>query len=226
MNEQQTTRNWGIAFLAVWAIGFLPPAIPGAAIGWPASLGLPAGEQLALVLPNIEALRWGYGWYLFYSIAFFPLVVGALRLFPLGVTPTLSYLAVGFAAISTLCRSIGILRWLVPVPVLAGEGTDSATVLVFQAINSYGGAIGEILGVGLFAGAALTALGLGWLRGPGKRWLGTLTLVVGMIHLLSVAEAFGLDLGPYTTVVALSLLLWLLVVGLKMALKKNDENVK
>jgi len=214
MLEIDQQRLWGGALLVNLVVGFLPPLILGAAIGWPGSLGLPAWEQLALVLPHLDALRWGYGFYLVYSLAFFPLVAAVASFVP-GGSPRWFTLVAGFAALSTLCRTVGILRWLVPVPVLA-RLEDPDALVSFEALNSYGGGIGEILGVGLFAGLALVVLGARWLGS--RRWLGVFTVVVGTIHLVSVVEAFGVDLGPFVTVVAVSLLAWFLVVGILLAM--------
>lgn len=218
MPNSHRERLWGGALLVNLVVGFLPPLILGAAIGWPASLGLPASEQLALVLPHLEAMRWGYGFYLLYSLAFFPLLVAVASLGP-GASTRWLVLVAGFAALSTLCRAVGILRWLVPVPVLA-RLEDPTGLVAFEALNSYGGGIGEILGVGLFAGLALVVLGARWLGT--RRWLGVFTIGVGAVHLVSVAEAFGADLGPFVTVVALSLLAWFLVVGVVL-LRKGDQ---
>ncbi len=83
---------------------------------------------------------------------------------PLGLT------VAAFATLSALARSIGILRWLTVMPVLAAAhaAADPAArgqiEFVFDALTTYGGGIGEVLGVSLFMALALGLLAIGALR--------------------------------------------------------------
>jgi hypothetical protein len=84
---------------------------------------------------------------------------------------TMRRLIVGFALASVVARCIGIVRWLAPMPVLAdahGQAQDDsqryAVEQVYEAVNAWGGTIGEALGVGLFAALALALLAVGLIR--------------------------------------------------------------
>ena len=151
--------RFGIAlFLIVEALlAFAPLAILVPAIGWPASLRNPAAEQLAAISAAPAALILGYGVYLVYSLAILPVaIIVAWRV--TGLTGKLSALIIALGALSALSRAIGVLRWLTVMPLLAASYASAdpvtrATIeLTFSAINSYGGGIGEVLGVALFGG--------------------------------------------------------------------------
>ena len=106
----------------------------GAAIGWPASLDEPASVNLPLITEQRGAVILGYGSYLLYSILILPLALLLYRVLGDrdGSSPsTLLAIAAGFGVASALARSLGILRWLVLMPVLAElylePGTGAAT---------------------------------------------------------------------------------------------------
>jgi len=80
-------------------------------------------------------------------------------------------LVIGFAVASAIARSLGIVRWLGPMPELAesynaasDDAQRYAIARVYDALNSYGGTIGEELGVGLFAAISIGLLTIGLLR--------------------------------------------------------------
>ena len=142
----------GVVSLLFGALLFVPVIVLGAAIGWPASLDEPATVIMPLILDQQVAVQFGYLVYLAYSVLFFPAIALIGRV--LGDSPT-TRLAAIFAAISTLARSIGILRWLSVLPALAvayAAEPSAAIAIAFDAINSYGGGIGELFGVALFGG--------------------------------------------------------------------------
>lgn len=178
------TRSLGALLIFEALLSFAPVAILGAAIGWPASLGKPAAQQLNAIAANADAVAFGYGVYLLYSVLIAPVMVMlAGRVFGGFHRPVAVCVAV-FAALSALARSIGILRWLTVMPELAvaHEKSDAAgrvTVeLVFNAVHSYGGGIGEILGVGLFMALAVGSLSVAaWRDASMPKWLTALGLV-------------------------------------------------
>ena len=106
-------------------IFFVPLAILATSIGWPASLGDPAAVALPRLAENEGVVRLGYLTYLAFSVLFLPVAVWATRALSGGDDSPLTRVAVGFAVASTLARSIGILRWLTVMPVLAGAYRDA-----------------------------------------------------------------------------------------------------
>jgi hypothetical protein len=105
-------RGLGVLLIADALLSFAPVVVLGAAIGWPASLGKPAAEQLAAVHAQADAVALGYGLYLLYSLLIAPLMIGlAARAFG-GLNRPLPATVAAFAALSALARAIGILRWL------------------------------------------------------------------------------------------------------------------
>jgi len=71
-------RSSGLAALLVAEalLSFVPVAILGAAIGWPASLRQPAAQQLEAIAAHPEAMALGYAVYLLYSILVAPVMIG------------------------------------------------------------------------------------------------------------------------------------------------------
>ncbi len=172
------SRSLGALLIADALLAFAPVLIMAPAIGWPASLRLPAAEQMARIAAAPQAVALGYGLYLLYSVLVAPVMIGlAARAFgdlrrPLAAT------VAAFAALSALARCIGILRWLTVMPALAAAhaaaapGERPAIELLFQALNDYGGGIGELLGVSIFMALALGTLCIGgWRQGTLPRWL-------------------------------------------------------
>jgi hypothetical protein len=200
---------------------FVPVGVLGAAINWPASLGDPADVALPRLLEHEGAVRLGYLVYLAYSLLFAVTVVVLLRLVEDTLPPALRRLAVAFAVASALARCIGIVRWLGPMPVLADAYTSTtdagerrAIAAVYEGLNSFGGTIGEALGVGLFAAGALGLLAVGLLRTPDvPRTIAVGAALAAFAVLLNVTELAGIDLGAVITVTVTVVQLWFVAVG-------------
>lgn len=212
----------GLAALLVLdaVLAFAPLVVLGAAIGWPASLGKPAAGQLAAIHANAGAVTAGYGLYLLYSVLVAPALIGlAARVFG-GLQRPLAATVAAFAALSVLSRAIGILRWLTVMPMLAGAHASADPAqrvqieLVFNAITTYGGGIGEVLGVSLFMAIALGLLSLGaWRNGALPRPLaGAGGVIAGALAALSLPVFGGPVLMPVAVAVS-GLSLWMIVVG-------------
>lgn len=207
-------RSVGLAvFLIVEALlAIAPMAVLGPAIGWPASLGAPAAQQLAAIGRAPEAVTLGYSIYLLYSLLIAPLMIWmASRVFgdlrhPVAIT------VAALGALSALARAIGILRWLTVMPLLAqahavAPAADRAALeQLFGALHAYGGGIGELLGVSLLMAASLGTLCVAaWMQRRMPAWL----VLLGLITTVALASlAFpALGLGPAApTAVAVSLL--------------------
>jgi hypothetical protein len=221
-----TGRRVAAGLLAVEGLlAFVPLAVLGNAIGWPASLGDPAAVALPRLLENEGAVRFGYLAYLAYSVLFLPVAIWTTRTLTRGDDGPLTRLAVGFAVASTLARCIGILRWLTAMPVLArtfeatpeGPGRD-ALVAVYDVLNAFGGGIGELLGVSLFA--------VGWLActlvaarraGGAPGWLLAAGALAAVALALPLVEVVGVDAGPLVSVGTALLQLWFLAAAVVVA---------
>ena len=134
----------------------------------------------------------------------------------------------GFAIASTVARCIGIIRWLVPVPVLAelyaastDEAERTAISVTFEALNSFGGTIGEVLGVSIFAAISIGLFAIAALKTRAlPLWIGAFGLIAALAVLATAVELLGMDASSLiflgTTVVQLWFLatgIWLLVRG-------------
>ena len=210
----QTAALWSIAF---GLLMFVPLFVLGAAIGWPASLDLPAAQILPLITQQQDTVRFGYLVYLFYSVIFFP-TIAALGI-ALGENAT-TRLATQFALISSLARSIGIVRWLTAMPALAGlaiSGDPQTTQMIYAAINGYGGGIGELLGVSLFGMIAIALISKRIFETDTlPKWLGVFGLIAAAALVLPWLEVFGINLGPVISVSVAVVQLWFLAVGVTL----------
>jgi hypothetical protein len=215
-------RGLGVLLVADAILSFVPVAILGAAIGWPASLHKPAAEQLAAMAAQPAAVALGYGVYLLYSILVAPVMIGlAARTFG-GLNSAVAATVAALGALSALARSIGILRWLTVMPMLAaahaGAGADPVLrqqiEWLFRGLTEYGGGIGEVLGVSLLMAASVGTLAVAALvRGGMPRWLAGLGLLSA---LLLAALALPVLRGPEAVPVAAAVSLlsvWMMAAG-------------
>jgi len=215
-----SSRGLGALLIVDALLSFAPVVILGAAIGWPASLDNPAAEQLAAIHANAGMVTLGYGVYLLYSILVAPVMIGlAAKVFgslqgPVAVT------VAAFGALSALARAIGILRWLTVMPALATThaAADPAMraqiELVFTAVTTYGGGIGEVLGVALFMALALGTLCVAaWRDGGMPRWLAGLGLASTALLAGLLLPVFGAaEVIPVAAAVSL-LSVWMMAAG-------------
>ena len=216
-------RALGALLIVDALLAFAPVAILAPAIGWPASLGKPAAEQLAAIGAAPGAVMAGYGLYLLYSLLVAPVMIGLAARLQGGLSSPLGATVAAFATLSALARAIGILRWLTVMPALATAhaAADPAAraqiELVFKAITTYGGGIGEVLGVSLLMALALATLCVGaLLRGGLPRWLaGPGLLCAVALAALSLPVFGGPALVPVAAAVSL-LSLWMLAAGVQL----------
>lgn len=203
---------------------FAPMAVLGNAIQWPDSLDYPPSKMLPLLREQLDAVRLGYGLYLGYSLLFLVTGVLTVRLAARrGALGALAFIAIGAAAASALARAIGILRWLTgsvtlaeahAAPGLSAEGR-AAIEAVQAAVNAWGGAIGENLGVAAFASIWAMATSLLILRDKQlPAWAGLSGLVVGGLVALPALELFGIT-PPISIVLSTTAIqLWFMALGL------------
>ncbi|MCA6227621.1 MAG: DUF4386 family protein [Phenylobacterium sp.] len=214
----------GIVLLLQGFSIFAPMVVLGGAIQWPDSLDYPPAQMLPLLLEQIDAVRLGYGLYLGYSLLFLVTGVLTIRLAsrpgPLG---TLGLIALGAVAVSTLARAIGIIRWLTGSTALAeaysapGLSADARTAIEATqgAINSWGGAIGEALGVAGFAAIWAIAVSLLILRDRQlPAWAGLAGLAAGVLVALPGLELFGIAPPVSIVLSTTGIQLWFMALGL------------
>jgi hypothetical protein len=213
-------RTAGIMLIMESFAIFVPMTIMGAAFNWPENLSLPAAYNLQLVAEQADAVQTGYLTYLLYSSLFFVAILMAAQVTASGQKFDAALnLAAGFAALSALARSLGIVRWLSVMPVLAdvyATGSPEAQEMalkLYDAFNAYGGAIGELLGVSMFASFAMFALAIGMLRASHiPRWLAYFGLTASVALLLQSLELFGIELNSVLMVSFLQF--WMLAAGI------------
>lgn len=197
---------------------FAPLAILGAAINWPASLDEPASVNLPLILEEAIAVKLGYFIYMIYSILIIPVALVISRVVGgEGQENTLLKIANGFAIGSAVLRVLGIIRWLIPMPILAQVYTDPATseatresvAVMYDMLNAYAGSVGEVLGVGFFAALWVATTSYVILRDRTlPRWIGVYGLVTALALTVGLLEIFNIDAGALLTVNVTMLHFW------------------
>ena len=198
-------------FVLMWSAFF----VLSAALDWPASLDLPAAEKLALFGAHVPAGLLGYGLYAASALLLIPAAVALRRtLLPASLLGDLSAV---LGASAGVVKAVALSRWLLLAPALAAGlagGTPAAratTVAVFDAVDTLGGGVGEVVGIGILSAGWTVALAAGLWRSErlGGRALGAAGLVSAALLALSVPAGFGLDLGPVLTVGGIGWQLWL-----------------
>ena len=201
---------------------FIPTVVLGAAINWPDSLDYPASQLLPSLIEQESAVRFGYISYLIYSILF---VVSMFMLTKLSAGKAMAAMfgiILAFAIASTTARSIGIVRWLVPMPQLADSWSSAATdqeryaiSVTYDSLNLFGGTVGEVLGVSIFAALSLLAISIAFLRDGLPKWIGVFGLISVAALLATTTELMGFE--PDTLVLVFgttAIQLWFLSVGI------------
>ncbi|GLZ36494.1 DUF4386 family protein [Actinokineospora sp. NBRC 105648] len=215
MREGVPERATAVLLLVEGLLLFVPLVVLGAAVDWPASLGEPAAAVLPRVAEHEAALRVGYVVYLAYSALFLPVALWAMgTLAPDRQDSRVARLGVAFAALSTVARCVGIVRWLTTMPDLAHawqSGVHREAIEVqYDALNSFAGGVGELLGVSLFAA--------GWLLCLAKvasipLWLKGFTVVTAAALALPLVELLGVDAGALISVGSATVQVWFLVTA-------------
>lgn len=217
-------RTAGVMLILEGLLIYAPLVILGSAIGWPASLNEPASVNLPLMVSERPLVLLGYSIYLLYSALFWPvsyLTAQAVSRGARGEAAGLASLASGFGIGSAVLRVLGIVRWLVPMQLLADlwvapgttEGTRETLSLLYETLNAYAGSVGELLGVGLFAAfwAGLVTAAI-FRTGALPRWLGAFGVATTVLLALPLLEIV-VDTGPLVTVSGATFSLWLIVTG-------------
>ena len=220
-----TTFRYSTAALLIieGLLMFVPVIVLGAAINWPASLDEPASVNLPLILEQAGAVRFGYVAYMIYSVLVLPIAVLTARL-AAGEQRSNAALqmAVGFGVASAVLRVLGIIRWLIPMPVLARIYTDPATsdatresvAVMYDMLNAYAGSVGEVLGVGFFAALWIVTLSIGMLQtGAVPRWFALYGFVVAAGLATGLLEIWAVDLGALVAITVSLLQFWFLILG-------------
>lgn len=203
-------------FAAMWGAFFvLMPAID-----WPASLGEPASVVLPLILDQAAPVFAGYASYLLHALLLIPLAV--LLRHTLRMGPVMGGVAVALGVLAGFAKALGITRWLFLMPGLAAAYVDpaatdaarAALTVAFDGFNAYAGGVGEILGVGLFAGLWTVLLSVSLMRlGGGARVLGLLGLVAAAGLLSTLPSVVGIESPVLLTLSGIVWQLWTAAVA-------------
>jgi hypothetical protein len=216
----QMTRAEAIALvlltLSQLVLFLIPVIVLGQAIGWPASLRLPADQALPLVAANPLAIQIGYWGYLLTAIAMVPFGI-ALRRFAManGAGGMLADTMAAFAIAAGILKTLGIVRWLTTMPMLAklyvatpDPAARNMIEINYMTLNAYAGGVGELLGVQLVSGLWLILLGLVF-RKLGMRINAIISVVLGIAFALTAFRTVVPEMNALSATVPPFALVWL-----------------
>ena len=227
--SQSVYRTTGLLLILESVLLFVPIIVLGKAIDWPASLNQPAKIVLPLIVEQSQPVLIGYFTYLIYSVLFYPISLLTVQILKSKSRNNIYLnLAIGFGIASMVCRTLGIIRWLAPMPILAeiyvqpstSEASRAAIDVVYQALNQYGGSIGEVLGVSLFTTVWLIVVSMTIIKDRTlPRWLGLFGLVSSILLTTQIVELFGIDTGSFIAVSVSVFQAWFLAMGITCLLR-------
>jgi hypothetical protein len=207
----------GGQFIAMWtAFGILAPAI-----NWPASLGEPPAVIFPLILEQSTAVFLGYLSYLIHALLLIP--VAAILPTALGMAPMQGRAAMLFGGLAGFAKALGITRWVFLMPGLAAAyvapdasaAARDAIGIVYEAFNAYAGGVGEILGVGLFAGIWTLILSAALLR-AGMRVLGMAGIAAAVLLFTTLPSVVGIESPLLLTLSGVAWQFWTLAVAIRL----------
>ena len=204
-----------IQFVTMWGAFF----ILAPAINWPASLDEPPAVILPLILDQSGAVFAGYLSYLIHALALLPLAIllrDALRL-----DGAMGRAVVTLGVLAGFAKALGIVRWLFLMPGLAAAYTDPAATpatkdaiaVVYEAFNAYAGGVGELLGVGLFAGIWTIVISVAVLR-QGWTVIGYAGLGAAVLLLSTLLSVVGIESPVMLTLSGILWQFWTLALAI------------
>ena len=204
-----------IQFVTMWGAFF----ILAPAINWPASLDEPPAVILPLILDQSGAVFAGYLSYLIHALALIPLAIllrDALRL-----DGAMGRAVVTLGVLAGFAKALGIVRWLFLMPGLAAAYTDPAATpatkdaiaVVYEAFNAYAGGVGELLGVGLFAGIWTIVISVAVLR-QGWTVIGYAGLGAAVLLLSTLLSVAGIESPVMLTLSGILWQFWTLALAI------------
>ena len=146
--------------------------------------------------------------------------------------PLVAGLSIGFGALAGLVQGLGLLRWVILVPMLAGhylapgasEMDKAATVAIFDFANQYLGA-----GVGEHVGYMFTAIWTALVSAlifRDHKMLAPAGLVIALGVAFGLLEPFGVALAAPVVAISFSLwAVWALLVGVTILRGKSEAAI-
>lgn len=196
-------------FIAMWAAFF----ILAPSINWPASLDEPPAIILPLILEQSVPVFLGYLSYLIHALLLIPIAALIPAALKMGVGMGRNALA--FGVLAGFAKALGITRWLFLMPALAtsfvnpatSEGSRAALAAIYEAFNAYAGGVGEILGVGLFAGIWTILMSATLIR-SGARILGSAGIGAAILLFSTLPSVIGIESPVLLTLSGILWQLW------------------
>ena len=215
-------------FILTWAAFFI--LMPS--INWPASLGEPPSIILPLILQQAGPVFAGYLSYLLHALILIPLAILLGRTLAMG--RALGNFAVALGILAGVAKAFGIVRWLFLMPGLAvayvdpgaSGATKAAIEVVYVSFNAFAGGVGELLGVGLFAGVWTILVSIALLRlGGGARIIGCAGFIAAAGLLSTLPSVIGVESSILLTLSGIFWQLWTAALAIWHLRARSVENI-
>lgn len=223
-HELPRSRSGAALVFAHFAFFAIALGVLSSAIGWPDVLREPPAVVFARIGAAMTATKLGYASYLLSSLLMVPLAFLMRELFNRSGSTGWWVDALAFTgAAAGVLKAMGIVRWLLAMPLLAEQHAAAASAsarqtleAVFMGVNAYGGSLGEVLGVQLFSGMWFAGVSLILWRQHGQRFVGGFGLLVAVLTLLLATRPFVPDIGALEIVGGPLWLAWLLSLAVML----------
>ncbi|RYE88349.1 MAG: DUF4386 domain-containing protein [Hyphomicrobiales bacterium] len=224
-NDRMLSGALMIAVPVVFASGFAGLQM---VFDYPDILRHPAGEVLTrFAAAGVELHLFWYAM-MAAALAFIPAAI-ALALYFRASNPTVAAFSAGFGILAGLVQALGLLRWVMLVPVLAAsyvapdasEARKEMAMALFDTANRYlGMGVGEHLGYLFTALWTLTIAMLVWQR---FRWLALAGVVIAAGVAFGMLEPFGVaGAGDINSIAFSAWALWALALGVVLLWRGKD----
>lgn len=162
----------------------------------------------------------GYLSYLVHALLLIP--AAAVLPLALGMAPH-QQTSTLFGGLAGFAKALGISRWLFLMPGVApaftapgaNEETRLAIGVVYEAFNAYAGGVGEVPGVGLFAGIWTALLSIALFK-AGARVLGVAGVVAAALLFATLLSMVGVESPVLLTLSGIVWQLWTFALALSL----------
>ena len=232
-NTHSIHHRFGGTFALIGAgLGIAALVVLGQAIGWPGILREPPSIVFPRIDANRTAMLLGYSFYLLSSLAMIPVAFALRERFvAAGINTAVADSVTFFGAAGAILKTLGIVRWLSAMPLLATQYAAATTPearstfeVAYLSLNGYAGSVGELLGVQLVSGIWMASVSILLLRHLQMVWIALLGGAAGFGFLIVTGRIFFPSIAALQKLINPIALLWVVALGVLMLRRDSSKN--